>query len=255
MPWPASDAIRSAQWVRSPAMTSWSIHRSGRSAANRSTEPAAASSCFTSSARPSGSIWMLPVGPASSGLGDVWARQRPREDRAIGQPTGQLQRAWSSHAGQHRGSARGRMVQPNAVEPDVVTGDGHRFAGQQRPYRLDVLGERGQRRRRVRADLAHPPGHAVAEADNQPGGIQLGQRGDLHRRECGIAGHRRHDAQADDQPVGAGQRSGYGSDPAGEEAVLGQPELVKAGRFGSPRVRRDVCRRQLRRHAQTDPGT
>ena len=174
-------------------MTSWSIHRSGRSAANRSTEPAAASSCFTSPAMPSGSIWMLP-------------------------------------------------------------GDGHRFAGQQRPYRLDMLGERGQRRPRVRADLAHPPGHSVAEADNYPGGIKLGHRGDLHRRECGIAGHRRHDAQAHDQPAGAGQRGGYGGDPAGEEAVLGQPQLVEAGRFGPPRVGRDVGRRQLRWHAQADPG-
>ena len=147
------------------------------------------------------------------------------------------------------------MVQPNAVELDVVTGDGHRFAGQQRPYRLDVLGERGQRRPRVRADLAHPPGHSVAEADSQPGGIEFGHRGDLHRRERGIAGHRRHDAQADDQPVRAGQRGGYGGDPAGEETVLGQPELVEPGRFGPPRVCRDVRRRQLRRHAQADPGT
>lgn len=28
---------------------------------------------------------------------------------------------------------------------------------------------------------------------------------------------------------------------AGEETVLGQPELVEAGRFGPPRVRRDVA--------------
>jgi hypothetical protein len=94
----------------------------------------------------------------------------------------------------------------------------------------------------------------VAEADSQPGGIKLGHRGDLHRRECGIAGHRRHDAQADGQPVRAGQRSGYGGDAASEETVLGQPELVEAGRFGPPRVGRDVRRRQLRRHAQADPG-
>jgi hypothetical protein len=136
----------------------------------------------------------------------------------------------------------------------MLPGDGHRFAGQQRPYRLDVLGERGQRRPRVRADLAHPPGHSVPEADHQPGGILLGHRGDLHRRECGIAGHRRHDAQTDDQPVRRGQRGGYGGDAAGEETVLGQPELIEAGRFGPPRVRRDVRRRQLRRHAQADPG-
>jgi hypothetical protein len=66
------------------------------------------------------------------------------------------------------------------------------------------VGERGQRRPRVRADLAHPPGHSVPEADHQAAGVQLSYRGDLHRGERGIAGHRRHDAQAHDQPAGAG---------------------------------------------------
>ena len=62
-------------------------------------------------------------------------------------------------------------------------------------------------------------------------GMQPRERGDLHRRERGVAHGRGHDPEPDGDPLGRRERGRRRRDPAGQEAVLPQPQLGEAGRL------------------------
>ena len=126
------------------------------------------------------------------------------------------------------------------------------LAGEQRADRDDGLLEQAELRLGLGPDLAHPVGHAVPEAGQEPPRMGTGERGDLHRREGGVAHRRGQDAEADLDTGCGRQRSGGGRDAAGEEAVLPQPQLVEPRRLDPARERRQRFRRMLGPHDEAE---
>jgi hypothetical protein len=70
----------------------------------------------------------------------------------------------------------------------------------------------------------------MPQARDDSARIQVGKRRELHRRERGVASHGRNDAEPHCDALGRCQGRG-GGDTAGEEAILGKPQLVDTGLF------------------------
>ena len=94
----------------------------------------------------------------------------------------------------------------------------------------------------------------MAEAGDRPAAGQPVQRGDLHRGQGGITERHRHDADADAQPFGPGERGGRGRHPTGEKAVLPEPELLEAGLIGGAGDGAEAFGRVLRKDDGAEGG-
>ena len=158
-----------------------------------------------------------------------------------------------------------RPVERHLVERDVPALHVDGLPGQQRADRGGVLAQQRHGGVDRGADLAHPVLDAVAERDGEPAREQPGQRGQLHGGQRRVAERHRQQPDPDRDPLGPGQRRGGGGQPALEEAVLPQPQLVDAGRLRGTRRRPGAARAgtgvgtphrsSCRRLCQTPPVT
>jgi hypothetical protein len=187
-------------------------------------------------------------GVRCAGLG-----QRPQHIRrvtrlgqqdSVRRPARDLQRLGAAHPGEDRRRIGRWLVEPNVVEVDVSTVDGHRVAAQQRAHGLEDLLQGGQRRGRPHAHLGHPCLDAVPDAGQQPAGTEGVEGGEFHGRHRRRARDRRQDAHTDGEPLGSGDRRRGQAHPGRVEAVLDDPELIgaagveAAGEVGDERGRK-----------------
>jgi hypothetical protein len=145
------------------------------------------------------------------------------------------------------------VVEAHVVEVDVLAVHGHRLPGEQSPHHCGDLFQRRQLRGREGTDLAHPIRHTVADAADQPAGVDPGQRGQLHRGQRRVAEHGREDADTDREVIGGAERDGGRGHPAAQEAVLDNPQLLIAERLDFPRVPAELLGRARRTEHGTDP--
>jgi hypothetical protein len=143
--------------------------------------------------------------------------------------------------------------EPNALELHVAPVRRHGLAGEQRADGADGLLERHQPVGRPRADLPHPRLDAVAERHGEPARVHARQARDLHRGHCGVAHGDRQQPDADAKLVGRRERGGGHREPAGEEAVLDQPQLGKAVALGVARERGQLLGRPLGPEQDAEP--
>ncbi len=68
----------------------------------------------------------------------------------------------------------------------------------------------------------------MADAGDQPTRSEFGQRREFHRGDRRVAGHRGEDADADGEPLRAGQHRGRKARRGRVEAVLDHPQLVES---------------------------
>jgi hypothetical protein len=148
---------------------------------------------------------------------------------------------------------RRREVEPDGVEPDMRATHVERVAVQQRAHRGDRLLQQPEAVWRASADLAHPGVHAVAERSREPAGMHPREPGELHRDDRRIADRGGQEPHADAEPLGHGERRRRQREPAGEEAVLGEPQLVEPMALGRAREGGQPLRRPLRSEHHPHP--
>ena len=142
---------------------------------------------------------------SAAGLSDVGRAGVLRQQHTVGDTTGGGEGPWAGHAGQDRGRLLDGVHEPDVVEVDMAAMDGDGLAPHQAADGVDGLGERGERRGRSGADLAHPRLDTVPDARYEPPGMEAGQDGELHRRHGRVPDHGGCDAEPDGDPFGRGQ--------------------------------------------------
>jgi hypothetical protein len=163
---------------------------------------------------------------------DVVGTESSRQDQSVGDLSGQADGARTDPADQERWHNGRGPVQSDTVEVDITAVARHRLAPQQGMQGHGIFAQQRHRRGDLAADLAHPVGHAVADAGGQTSREQPAHRGELHGGQRDVA--QRHGQQPDPDPdvTGRGQYRGGGGDAALTKAVLPHPQLGQPGYLG-----------------------
>jgi hypothetical protein len=152
------------------------------------------------------------------------------------------------------GASAGGWTRGHAVDGHLLAVHGHRLAGEQAADRHHRLLEQGQLGGGLGADPAHPLGNAVADAGDDPAGVDPREHGQLHCEQGGVAQRDRGDADPDPERAGGGQGQGGGADRAGPSQVLDQPEVGCPHLLDRRRVAGQLLGGPVALEHEADPG-